>query len=187
MAGPNELWRRSYHMSRYLIPVLLSIMALTLPAFAVLESQKCGPYLVSFDLTTNEEMKISRLNPTYYADHVIYYLSLINQSGEECGLIEICTFYRPSSSQINLDNLVSFIVSSYENMTYASITQNNRMIDGHQGFLVTSKDSFGNLHWAAGYWITNASTVIEMQGNQNWEMKDVRAMLDSVHVERVGF
>jgi hypothetical protein len=74
MAGPNELWRRSYHMSRYLIPVLLSIMALTLPAFAVLESQKCGPYLVSFDLTTNEEMKISRLNPTYYADHVIYYL-----------------------------------------------------------------------------------------------------------------
>ena len=61
------------------------------------------------------------------------------------------------------------------------------MIDCNQGFLVTSKDSFGDLHWAAGYWITNASTLIEMQGNQNWEMKDVRAMLDSIHVERVGF
>jgi hypothetical protein len=36
-------------------------------------------------------------------------------------------------------------------------------------------------------WNCNTSTLIEMQGNQNWEMKDVRAMLDSVHVERVGF
>jgi hypothetical protein len=96
--------------------------------------------LVTFDLTTTEEMNIFRSNPAYYADNVLYGLGLINQSGDECGLIEICTFYRIATSQINFDNLASFIESSYEKIAYVSITRNSRMIDGHQGFLVTSKD-----------------------------------------------
>ena len=61
------------------------------------------------------------------------------------------------------------------------------MIDGHRGFLVTGTDLSGALHWQAGYWIIEAGTIVELQGDRYWEKKDVAAMLGSIHIERIGF
>lgn len=166
---------------------MLLILVLALPVSAKFERQKCGPYLVTFNLTTTEEMKITRLDPMYHGDHVLYALRLVNQSEYEYGLIGVCTFYRPASYHINIDNLASFIETSYRNMTYNSINKSVRMIDGHQGFLVTGIDLSGALHWQAGYWIIDAGTIVELQGDRYWEKKDVTAMLGSIHIERVGF
>jgi hypothetical protein len=166
---------------------MLTILALSLPAFSELESQKCGPYLVSFNLTTTEKMNISQLKPIYYDENVQYGLRLSDRNGRECGLIGICIFYRPAASHINPDSLGSFVEASYNNTTYSHITRNQRIIDGYSGFFVTGTDSSGNLNWIAEYWIIRGGTEVEIHGNLLWEMKDIIAMLDSFQVERVGF
>jgi len=174
-------------MRRRLVFFMLLILVLALPVPAKFESQKCGPYLVTFNLTTREEMNVTGLDPVYRGDHVLYALKLVNRSEDECGLIGVCTFYRPASSHINIDNLASFIETSYRNMTYSSINRSMKMIDGHRGFLVTGTDLSGALHWQAGYWIIEAGTIVELQGDRYWEKKDVAAMLGSIHIERIGF
>jgi hypothetical protein len=73
-------------MKLYLIFAILTILALSIPAFSVLESHKCGPYLVSFNLTTTEKINISQLKPIYNNDNVQYGLQLKDRNGEECGL-----------------------------------------------------------------------------------------------------
>ncbi len=172
---------------RYIISAALIILVLSIPALSVLESQKCGPYLVSFNLTTNERLNVSQLKPIYYNKNVQYGLRLSNQNGDECGLIGICTFYQPAPSYVSLDHLASFVESSYKNLSYQNLARNQRTIDGRSGFLVTGTDSSGHLKWIVGYWIIDGSTEVEMQGNCSWEMKDVTAILDSVHIERTGF
>jgi hypothetical protein len=92
---------------------MLLILVLALLVSAKFERQKCGPYLVTFNLTTTEEMNITRLDPVYH--------------GDPC------------------------------------------------------------LHWQAGYWIIDAGTIVELQGDRYWEKKDVTAMVGSIHIERVGF
>jgi hypothetical protein len=162
-------------------------LTLILPTFAETESQKCGPYLVTFNQTTIEKMNFSELKPVYYNNNALYGLRLSNRNGNECGLIGICTFYQPAPSYISLDNLASFDEASYKKMTYSRITRNQRTIDGHLGFVVTGVDLSGHLNWIAGYWIVNGSTEVEVQGNRDWKMKDVSAMLESIHIKRVGF
>lgn len=174
-------------MKRCLIFFMLLVLVLALPVSAKFEQQKCGPYLVTFNLTTTEEMNITSLDPAYLTDHVLYALRLANRSEDECGLIGVCTFYRPASSRINIDNLASFIETIYRNTAYSTINKSKRMIDGHQGFLVSGLDLLSALHWQAGYWIIDAGTIVELQGDRNWQKKDVTAMLDSIHIERVGF
>lgn len=175
------------NVRRYSILVTLTILALIIPAFSELESQKCGPYLVSFNLTTAEKLNISQLKLVYHNENVQYGLRLSDRSGRECGLIGICTFYQPAASFINPDNLESFVEASYNNTTYSNITKIRRTIDGYPGFLVTGTDSTGHQNWIAEYWIIKGGTEIEIHGNLIWEMKDIIAMLDSIHVERVGF
>jgi hypothetical protein len=174
-------------MKRYLIFAILTILALSIPAFSVLESHKCGPYLISFNLTTTERMNISQLKPIYYSDNVQYGLQLKDRNGNECGLIGVCTFYHPAESYISPDNLASFIESSFNNTSHSRITRTQRAIDGYPGFLVTGTNSSGNLNWIAEYWIIRGSTEVEIHGNLVWEMEDIIALLDSIHVERVGF
>lgn len=174
-------------MKRCLTLALILVLYLIRPTFAEIESQKCGPYLVTFNLTTIEKMNFSELNPKYYNNHVLYGLRLSNRTGNECGLIGICTFYQPAPSYISLDNLASFVEASYKNMTYSHITRNQRIIDGHFGFLVTCVDLSEHLNWIAGYWIVNDGTEVEVQGNRDWKMDDVSAILESIHIKRVGF
>lgn len=174
-------------MKRYLIFATLTILALSIPAFSVLESHKCGPYLVFFNLTTTERMNISQLKPIYYNDDVQYGLQLKDRNGEDCGLIGICTFYHPAASYISPDNLAAFIEASFNNTSHNHVTRNQRAIDGHPGFFVTGTDSSGNLNWIAEYWIIRGGTEVEIHGNLIWEMKDIIALLDSIHVERMGF
>jgi hypothetical protein len=102
-------------------------------------------------------------------------------------LIGICTFYQPAPSYISIDDLASFIENSYKNMTYSQITKNQRTIDDHLGFVVTGVDLSGSLNWKANYWIINGSTEVEVQGNRDWKMEDVTAMLESIHIRRIGF
>jgi hypothetical protein len=59
-------------MKQYLVLALVQAVALILPAFAEMESQKCGPYLVTFNLTTIEKMNFSQMKPVYYSNNVIY-------------------------------------------------------------------------------------------------------------------
>lgn len=99
----------------------------------------------------------------------------------------ICTFYRPASSCISLDNLGSFVEAFIRNTTYSRITRSQRPIDGRAGFLVEGIDSLGRLNWIAGYWLIDGGTEVEMKGSREWEARDVDAMLDSIRVERVGF
>ena len=174
-------------MKQYLALALILVSALILPTFAEMESQKCGPYLVTLNLTTIEKMNFSQLKPVYYSNNALYGLRLSNRNGDECGLIVICTFYRPAPSYISLDDLASLIEASYRNMTYSQITRNQRTIDGHLGFVVTGFDLSGNLNWKADYWIVNSSTEVEVQGYHDWKMEDVAAMLESIHIKRVGF
>jgi hypothetical protein len=174
-------------MKRYLVLAFVLVLALILPTFAEMESQKCGPYLVTFNLTTIEKMNFSKLNPVYYGNNILYGLRLSNRTGNDCGLIGICTFYQPAPSYISLDNLASFVESSYKNMTYSHITRTQRTIDGHLGFVVTGVDLSGHLDWIAGYWIVNGSTEVEVQGNHDWKMNDVSAILESIHIKRAGF
>ncbi len=166
---------------------MLLILAAALPVPGKAESQKCGPYLVCFNLTTGEKMNISQLRPAYYGDNVLYGLQFRDQKGDECGLIGICTFYRPASLSISLDNLGSFVEASFRNLTYSHITRNQRPIDGRSGFLIEGIDSLGRLNWIAGYWLIDGGTEVEIQGSREWETRDVEAILDSMHVERVGF
>lgn len=174
-------------MKLYEILVLLLIMAAALLALGKAESQKCGPYLVTFNLTAAEKMNISQMRPAYYGDNVLYSLRFSNQKGDECGLIGICTFYQPASPYISLDNLASFVEATYRNMTYSHVTGSQRSIDGRSGFIVEGIDSLGHLNWIAGYWMIDGGTEVEIQGSREWEMRDVESMLNSVHVERVGF
>jgi hypothetical protein len=174
-------------MKRYLALASVLVLALILPTFAEMESQKCGPYLVTFNLTTIEKISFSQMKPIYYSNNVLYGLRLSDRNGEECGLIGICTFSQPAPSYISLDELASFIEASYRNMTYSQITRTSRTIDGHLGFVVTGVDISGNLSWKADYWIVNGSTEVEVEGHRYWRMEDVTATLGSIHVKRVGF
>ena len=74
-----------------------------------------------------------------------------------------------------------------KNMTYSQITRNQRTIDGHLGFVVTGVDRSGCLNWKADCWIVNGSSEVEVQGNRDWKVEDVTAMLESIHIKRVGF
>jgi len=174
-------------MKRYLALALVLVLALILPTFAETESQKCGQYLVTFNLTTIENMNFSQLKPVYYSNNVLYGLRLTDRNGDESGLIGICTFYQPAPSYISLDDLASFVEASYRNMTYSQITRTQRTIDGHLGFVVTGIDLSGNLNWKVDYWMVDGGTEVEVQGNHDWEMEDVTAMLESIHIKRVGF
>jgi hypothetical protein len=62
-------------MKRYLALALVAVLALILPTFAEMESQKCGPYLVTFNLTTIEKMNFSQMKPVYYSNNVLYGLA----------------------------------------------------------------------------------------------------------------
>jgi hypothetical protein len=42
-------------MKWYLVLAFVLVLALILPTFAEMESQKCGPYLVTFNLTPIEK------------------------------------------------------------------------------------------------------------------------------------
>jgi hypothetical protein len=72
-----------------------------------------------------------------------YAVYVEHRTGNDRGLIGICTFYQPAPSYISLDNLASFVEASYKNMTYGHITRNQRTIDGHLGFVVTGVDLSG--------------------------------------------
>jgi hypothetical protein len=74
---------------RYSILITLTILGLIVPAFSELESQKCGPYLVSFNLTTADEINISQLKSVYYDQIVQFGLRLTDLNGKECGLIGV--------------------------------------------------------------------------------------------------
>ncbi len=69
-------------------------------------------------------------------------------------------------------------------MTYGQITRNQRTIDGHLGFVVTGVDRSGSLNWKADCWIVNGSSEVEVQGNRDWKIEDVTAMLESIHIKR---
>lgn len=174
-------------MRLHLILALVLAMALIPPVFGEMESQKCGPYLVTFNLTTDEKMNFSQMKPIYYNNNVLYGLNLTNQNGDECGSIGICTFYQPATSFISLDDLALFIETSYKNMNYSQISKNQRTIDGHLGFVVAGVDPSGDLKWKADYWLVNGGTEVEVQGNHGWIMENVITMLESIRVERVGF
>jgi hypothetical protein len=83
-------------------------------------------------------MNFSELEPEYYNNNVLYGLRLSNRNGNEGGLIGICTFYQPAPSYISLDDLAAFDEASYKNVTYSRITEIQRTIDGHLGFVVTA-------------------------------------------------
>lgn len=69
-------------------------------------------------------------------------------------------------------NLASFAEDSYEN---------------HFGLCGQVVDLSLDLNWMAGYRIINDSVEVEVQGNRDWKMNDISAVLESIHVERVGF
>jgi hypothetical protein len=58
-------------MKLYLVSSLCSDVGFIILTFAEMESQKCGAYLVTFNLTTIEKMNFSKLRPVYYDNNVL--------------------------------------------------------------------------------------------------------------------
>ncbi len=165
-------------------------------AMAVPESSQLGPYSVSFDMNTNTPHQLQMMQPISAQSATIYGLQIFTDNNTKARLT-INAYNNPIDATLPMYKQLAAMSLALTGFNATSIE--DMMIDGKNGFLISSQPFSGNTMAPAGinlfqalYWLDSqdcpcgpvsvGTTSVDITSSYPQDI--TQSLLGSIHVEK---